>query len=65
MLKEHVKFAADQVKGRAGSAAGSHKARARGAKESKEPAKKVRKAGVVGGDLFACISRSSETCSVE
>ncbi|XP_077941972.1 cilia- and flagella-associated protein 70 isoform X3 [Gasterosteus aculeatus] len=40
VLKEHVKFAADQVKGRAGSAAGSHKARARGAKESKEPAKK-------------------------
>uniref|UniRef100_G3PYK0 Cilia and flagella associated protein 70 n=1 Tax=Gasterosteus aculeatus aculeatus TaxID=481459 RepID=G3PYK0_GASAC len=63
VLKEHVKFAADQVKGRAGSAAGSHKARARGAKESKEPAKKVRKAGVVGGDLFACISRSLETCS--
>ncbi|KAL6113566.1 cfap70 [Pungitius sinensis] len=40
VLKEHVKFAADQVKGRTGSAAGSHKARARGAKESKEPAKK-------------------------
>ncbi|XP_037342703.2 cilia- and flagella-associated protein 70 isoform X1 [Pungitius pungitius] len=40
VLKEHVKLAANQVKGRTGSAAGSHKARARGAKESKEPAKK-------------------------
>ncbi|KAM8893823.1 cilia- and flagella-associated protein 70 isoform 3-T3 [Spinachia spinachia] len=38
VLKQHVKFAADQVKDRSGSAAGSHKAR--GAKEPKEPVKK-------------------------
>lgn len=51
VLKEQAKAAANQIKARASSAAGSYKAKAgknldggnKGAKDLKEPAKKVRK----------------------
>lgn len=61
MLKEQAKAAANLVKARAGSAAGSYKAKGgknvdgsnKGAKESKEPAKKVSKILMVRGDSFS------------
>lgn len=55
VLKEQAKAAANQIKARASSSAGSHKAKGgrnldggnKGAKDSKEPAKKVRKVVMV------------------
>lgn len=56
VLKEQAKAAANQRQARAASAAGSHKAKAgrnsdgKGAKDSKEPAKKVSKVVMVRRD---------------
>lgn len=60
VLKEQAKAAANLVKARAGSAAGSHRAKTgknmdgsnKGAKDSKEVAKKVSKILAVRGDSF-------------